>query len=341
MNKLLTTLFTPLTILYFTGSILLIATAGYAENYTVERVIDGDTLKLTNGERVRLIGIDAPEPQPNSKARSDAERTGQDLETINKMGQEATEFVKGFIRPGQKVQLEFDVQERDKYGRLLAYVYHRAGSTKARDLIPEYYETKIVKEYNHTWIYNFLNASIIKAGFATPMTIPPNVKYTELFNELYAEARDSNRGLWDGGYWNNSMEFKSCKNNADCVYINCSTLNTKEKKDWKPWCDHEVCVCGSGFERRDMWKTRKSNMSLWGDDYDSNYYELLKNKCQKHKEENRKECCLKSVAYMKREFYKLPEMKDNYKTAYEGCPEGWARTQLRCLSSYEFCVPYP
>jgi len=112
MTKLLTTI-----------SILLIATSAHAQTYTVERVIDGDTIKLTNGERVRLIGIDAPESQPNDKAKRDAERTGQDLETINKMGQRATEFLKRFINEGDTVELEFDVQKWDKYGRLLAYVY--------------------------------------------------------------------------------------------------------------------------------------------------------------------------------------------------------------------------
>ena len=57
-----------------------------SQTYTVERVIDGDTLKLTNGETVRLIGIDAPESRINDKARRDAIRTNQDLETITKMG---------------------------------------------------------------------------------------------------------------------------------------------------------------------------------------------------------------------------------------------------------------
>ena len=102
---------------------LFLTSPAYAQTYTVERVIDGGTLKLTNGERIRLIGIDTPERKPNDKAKRDAKRTGQDLETINKMGQEATEFVKGLGLKGKEVKLEFDVQERDKYGRLLAYVY--------------------------------------------------------------------------------------------------------------------------------------------------------------------------------------------------------------------------
>jgi len=70
MKKLLTTI-----------SILLIATSSYAQTYTVERVIDGDTIVVTTpegkSEEVHLIGIDAPESQPNAKAKSDAERNRQ------------------------------------------------------------------------------------------------------------------------------------------------------------------------------------------------------------------------------------------------------------------------
>jgi len=78
--------------------------------YTVERVIDGDTLKLTNGEEVRLIGIKAPKDE--------------------KMGQEATRYLKNWLKEGIEVRLEFDVQREDKYGRLLAYVYVKQTMTK-------------------------------------------------------------------------------------------------------------------------------------------------------------------------------------------------------------------
>lgn len=102
---------------------LLITTLSFAETFTVERVIDRDTLKLTNGERVRLIGIDAPESMPNDKAKRDSMRSGKDIESINKMGQEATEFVKSLGLEGREVRLEFDVHESAKNQRLLAYVY--------------------------------------------------------------------------------------------------------------------------------------------------------------------------------------------------------------------------
>jgi len=176
--------------------ILLVTSSVWAETYTVERVIDCGTLKLTNGERVRLIGIDCPESKPNDKAKRDAKRTGQDLETINKMGQEATEELKEIFKTyGNEVVLKFDVQEKDKYGRLLAYVFYDSGITDKNllnYLQPAGYHFNY---YEGKWMC-FINATMIKAGYAQPMTIPPNVKYAELFEELYQEARENKRGLW-------------------------------------------------------------------------------------------------------------------------------------------------
>ncbi len=160
-----------------TIAILLLTTIANAQTYTVERVIDGDTLKLTNGERVRLIGIDCPESKPNDKAKRDSERTGRDLETINDKGKKATEYVKGLIKPGDKVKLEFDVQKRDKYGRLLAYVY-------------------LVDDEDSGDGYFDLNFTIMNAGYAMPLTIPPNVRYENSFKKLYKKARKEGRGLW-------------------------------------------------------------------------------------------------------------------------------------------------
>lgn len=74
------------------------------------------------------------------------------------------------FKPGDKVKIEFDVRPRDLYGRLLGYVYLANGK--------------------------MLNEEIIKAGYATVMTIPPNVKYQNRFLGAYKEARENKRGLW-------------------------------------------------------------------------------------------------------------------------------------------------
>lgn len=174
------------------------------EDSQVKRVIDGDTLELINGERVCLIGIDAPESKPNDKAKKDSERTGKDLETITKMGQEATEFVKGLVE-GKEVRLEFDVQQRDKYGRLLAYVYIPVQSSYlARDKdgsLPDFSTRDVADSFSDKRngfgvVPGFLNAHIVRNGYASPMTISPNIKYAVLFKELYQEAKWNKRGLW-------------------------------------------------------------------------------------------------------------------------------------------------
>ncbi|MBU0502817.1 MAG: thermonuclease family protein [Candidatus Omnitrophota bacterium] len=138
-------------------------------NILVTRAVDGDTLKLENGERVRLIGIDTPEMHDSSKLLRDSRRSHQDAEQIKKLGRRSYEFTRNLVQ-GRNVRLEFDVERKDKYGRLLAYVYLPDGT--------------------------FVNAEIVKQGFASLMTISPNVKYADIFRQLYQEARENNRGLW-------------------------------------------------------------------------------------------------------------------------------------------------
>jgi micrococcal nuclease len=92
--------------------------------YTVQRVVDGDTLQLSNGEKVRLIGVDTPESADNPKLRRDAQKTGQDRSEIIQMGKEAAGFTRKLVE-GKQVRMEYDVQQRDKYGRLLAYVFEK------------------------------------------------------------------------------------------------------------------------------------------------------------------------------------------------------------------------
>ena len=118
-------------------------------NILVTRAVDGDTLVLENNERVRLIGIDTPEMHESNKLQRDSQRTKQDVGVIQKMGRQAYAFTKELVE-GKRVSLEFDVERYDKYKRLLAYVYLKDGT--------------------------FINAEIVKAGYASLMTYPPNVK---------------------------------------------------------------------------------------------------------------------------------------------------------------------
>jgi micrococcal nuclease len=93
---------------------------------TVIRVVDGDTLKVRywgKEESIRLIGIDTPESRVNKKTKKDAKRSGQDIKTIIEMGKRATKYVESLVKAGDLITIEFDVQQKDRYGRLLGYVY--------------------------------------------------------------------------------------------------------------------------------------------------------------------------------------------------------------------------
>jgi len=155
-------------------AMLLCVSVGDAYNKAIiVKVVDGDTLRIEiNGheEAVRLIGIDTPESKINKKAKKDSVRSNLDVETITSMGKEAARYVRTLVRRGDTVGIEFDVQKRDKYNRLLVYAYLSDGK--------------------------MLNEEIIKAGYANIMTYPPNVRYQERFVRAYREARDFKRGLY-------------------------------------------------------------------------------------------------------------------------------------------------
>lgn len=136
--------------------------AGEKSNYLpVTKVVDGDTFWVDDGSekglKIRLIGVDAPESR----------RTGR--KEIGYYGQEAKEYLTQLIS-GKKVRLEYDVDTLDMYQRTLAYVYLE----------------------NNT----FVNAELMRQGYAMVMTIPPNVKYAKMFVKLQQKARKKNRGLW-------------------------------------------------------------------------------------------------------------------------------------------------
>ena len=129
--------------------------------YNVKKIVDGDTFWVDDGSpkglKIRLIGIDAPESK-NSRTKEMAY-----------LGREASDYLTSLI-DGRKVRLEYDAGQFDKYGRTLAYVYLEDGT--------------------------FVNATLVKKGYATVMTVPPNVKYADTFLKLERKARNQKRGLW-------------------------------------------------------------------------------------------------------------------------------------------------
>lgn len=167
---------------------LLFSPAVFAQTFIVERMVDGEVIRLTNGREIRLIGIDVPESQPNDKARRLAEETGNDIQKILSVGKKAMNFIEPLLE-GKEVRLEFDKETVDTKGRFWAYVYD-VGTYKGKtdSFAPPGYEM------NGDEI--FINATIIKSGYASPLMLPPNVKHSRLFKKLFSEAQENKSGLW-------------------------------------------------------------------------------------------------------------------------------------------------
>lgn len=128
--------------------------------YEVVSVVDGDTFKINyNGTvtKVRLIGVDTPESVSSNQSKN------------NKYGVEASNYTKERLE-GQTVHLEFDVQQTDKYGRLLAYVYLEDGT--------------------------MYNKELLEKGYAQIATYPPNVKYVDEFTQIQKQAKENKVGFW-------------------------------------------------------------------------------------------------------------------------------------------------
>ena len=124
----------------------------------ITRVVDGDTVEATvdgREEDIRYIGVDTPE----------SVKPGTPVECY---ALKASHFNERLVE-GETVRLEYDAEERDVYGRLLAYVY--LGD-------------------------EFVNAELVRRGYATTLTIPPNTRFADLFARLEREASDDERGLW-------------------------------------------------------------------------------------------------------------------------------------------------
>lgn len=148
----------------------------------VTRVVDGDTLEVQidgKKERVRLIGIDTPESvHPDASKNIEA-------------GKIALEFTRSKLE-GKEVELEFDVQERDQYGRLLAYIYLDG---------------------------LMFNKTLLEMGYARLATYPPNVKYLDDFTKIQEEARKNNKGFWSEDFFKEEVENEASERKTTGKYI--------------------------------------------------------------------------------------------------------------------------
>jgi micrococcal nuclease len=126
----------------------------------VLRVVDGDTIRVRldgHTERVRYIGIDTPESvKPGTPVQCFAKRASK---------------ANSALVAGRTVRLVGDVEQRDRYGRLLAYVYREPDGA-------------------------FVNARLVRDGYARTLTIAPNVAHARELADLARAARQERRGLW-------------------------------------------------------------------------------------------------------------------------------------------------
>jgi len=135
-------------------------TAPGRKTHSVRKVIDGDTIELANGKRLRYIGINTPEVRKRSGR--------QWVYAPEPYALEAKDLNTALVA-GRKVELEFDVEKQDKYGRWLAYVY----------------------------VDNVMvNEDLLYQGYAKLMTIPPNTRYYNRLKTAEKDARQSARGIW-------------------------------------------------------------------------------------------------------------------------------------------------
>lgn len=128
---------------------------------TITAEIDGDTVKVRlagHVETVRLLGIDTPETKDPRKP-------------VQCFGHEAAQQTATLLPPGTEVRLVRDVEARDRYGRLLAYVY------RASDGL-------------------FVNLELAEQGYASLLTYPPNVAHAPQLAAAVAQARANGLGLW-------------------------------------------------------------------------------------------------------------------------------------------------
>ena len=144
----------------------------------VERVVDGDTMIVSfifdDGskylkERVRFLGVNTPETVHPNKP-------------VEYYGKEASNFTKSELTD-KTLWLQTDVEVKDRYGRMLAYVWLKEPSKKDLD------DEAAIREH-------MFNAKLLLEGYAQLMTIQPNSRYSNIFVHFQREARQENKGLW-------------------------------------------------------------------------------------------------------------------------------------------------
>lgn len=132
------------------------------ERVRLSAVHDGDTLRLTDGRRVRLVAVNAPELAIDGKAEQPFARASR-------------EAVEAFFADTNLVHLSFESRRTDRYGRVLAHVILPSGRN--------------------------LESYLVRQGLALPLAVPPDLTLAQCLNDMAERARAEGRGLWSASYW--------------------------------------------------------------------------------------------------------------------------------------------
>lgn len=162
------------------------------DTYISARLIDGDTFKLSNGQKLKLAGINAPEIHDNAKLRDESRKFGKDIWLYRTLGGEAAKAAGQILAlGGDQVRLESGTEAFDPDGNLFAYVYVRADRLE-KDMVPD--DKIYFKKNGHYEI--FLNAYLVKTGWAEVISMPLDTEHQGLFLELQREAKENKLGMW-------------------------------------------------------------------------------------------------------------------------------------------------
>ncbi len=206
--------------------------------HIVEEVVDGDTIIIENGIRVRLLGVDAPE-------RSEC------------FGKEAGIKLRGLVL-GREVVLEKDQTASDNYGRLLRYVILRNGNPEVDDI--------------------FINKELVRGGYAKSAYVKPNRRYLSQLQAAEREAQGEGSGMWGvcdavNKPANLEREQASVPSSKDCVIK--GNINKRYEKDYfLPGCPNykrvkiderkgEKWFCTESEAKADGWEKSASCNNIW------------------------------------------------------------------------------
>lgn len=205
------------------------------QQVTVSRVVDGDTLRLRDGRRLRLPNINTPE-------------IGRDGRADQPLAQAAKQAVESFFRKQNSVGISITEQGRDRYGRLVAHVIHpQLGN---------------------------LESYLVKMGLAFPIAVPPQLKQTPCLLELADQARQQKLGVWGNDYWR-ALDVKRLDNIESAFRRVCGRITKIDRAgSWWFETDGDLVIqitsrdaqgfLNSQFDLRDARSWQGKSIELWG-----------------------------------------------------------------------------